>query len=162
MHDFPPPPLPPRPAPGRSTRAPVRHDLQAGEVRGRNGEVLTRSNRSNEVADQFDVPSRFFERGWDFQWQPITVHGKEFPQGVQNMMENSWTPVPSERFPGHWHPKGHVGPVIREGQMLMERPTVLNDEAKLDGITAAKRQRRNQSAAFAGVSSNSLSTPETD
>lgn len=143
-------PLPPGfSAPPVMNRTPMRPDR--GEARGRDGQILTRNNRTNDVADQFDVPVHMRERGWDLQWVRQTCYGKDDPQNVQNHYENGWRPVPSSRWPGYFHPKEYAGPVNREGLMLMERPMTLTTQAVNDGIDAAKRQRRNQSASFQGI-----------
>lgn len=142
----------PLPPPGRPVyRDPLRPDTRAGEVRGRDGSVLTRSNRSNEQADQFDVPAHMRERGWDLQWVRSSCYGKPDPANVQAHLENGWRAVPSERWPGYFHPADWKGAITREGQILMERPIELTQQAIQDGIAAAQRQRRNQSAAFKGV-----------
>jgi hypothetical protein len=130
---------------------PVRPSLRSGEVRGRNGEILARNNRYNEGGDQFDVPDHLREKGWSLQWVRESCHGKPDPQNVHNHMENGWRPVPSNRWPGVFHPKEHQGAIAREGMILMERPQTLTDQAIADGINAAKSQRSRQSAAFKGV-----------
>lgn len=136
----------------RAARPPLREPARP-EVRGRNGELLTRNNRSNVQAEQFDVPERFREKGWALQWVRSTCHGKPDPQNIQNHMENGFRPVPCSRMPGYFHPdKNHQGVVERDGLVLMERPQSLQDEAEADGIRAARQQRRNQAADFMGVS----------
>lgn len=142
--------LPSRPAHGAVHAAP-RPELRSGEVRGRNGEILTRNNRSNDVADQFDLPLHMQEKGWSYQWVRATCYGKPDPQNVHVHEENGWRAVPSNRWPGHFHPPEFKGAVTREGLILMERPAVLTQQAIDDGIRAAKSQRRAQSASFQGV-----------
>lgn len=50
-------------------------------------------------------------------------------------------------------PVGHKGSIIRGGQMLMERPKSLSDEARAEDIRMAKQQisDRNESLKLAGV-----------
>jgi hypothetical protein len=141
----------PAAAPARPAHQAVRPALRSGEVRGRNGEILVRNNRYNEGGDQFDVPEQLREKGWSLQWVRESCHGKPDPQNVHNHMENGWRPVPSNRWPGVFHPKDHQGAIAREGMVLMERPDSLTQQAVEDGIRAARSQRSRQSAAFKGV-----------
>ena len=133
--------LPSRPAHAAVHQAP-RPELRSGEVRGRNGEILARNNRTNDVADQFDLPLHMQEKGWSYQWVRASCHGKPDPQNVHVHEENGWRAVPSNRWPGHFHPAGFQGAVTREGMILMERPAVVTEQAIQDGIRAAKSQRR--------------------
>lgn len=138
------------PPPGSALRDPIRPPMRGGVI-GRNGEVLTRTNRSNEQADQFDLPAGFAERGWSYQWVRASCHGKPDPANLTTHYENGWRPVPSERKPGYFHPTEYKGPIERDGLVLMERPETLTREAMNDSIRAARLQKHNQTASFTGV-----------
>lgn len=140
-------------------REATRPELRTGEARGRNGEILSRNNRSNDVADQFDLPLHMQEAGWSYQWVRTSCYGKPDPQNVHTHMENGWRPIPSSRWPGYFHPPAHTGSIEREGQILMERPLSLTRQAIEDGVRAARKQHRNQTAAFKGVDQMLDETP---
>lgn len=137
--------------PPPEARTPVR----AGRIEalGRSGEVLSR--RRTSTGDIFDIPKDLIPVGWEYQWCAVSVTGNAEILLDQNLMfaENGWRSVPSERYPGKFMPVGHKGSIIRGGQMLMERPKSLSDEARSDDIRAAKQQitDRNESLKLSGV-----------
>jgi hypothetical protein len=145
---FPKPPVGPS-VKAPAYRAPSRQSARP-EVRGRNGEILTRQNRSNTLPDQFDLPTRMLEKGWSYQWNRTSCYGLPDPNNINSMMENGWRPVMADRFPGRFHPVDYKGAIEREGLMLMERPDTMTQEAIEDGIIAARRQRHNQQTSFTG------------
>lgn len=143
---------PTRQAPEKSNRP-----LARGQALGRTGEVLSR--KRSHAGDIFALPADIvaaMERdGWGLQWCAVSVVGNTEILLDQNLMfaENGWRPVPSSRFPGRFMPEGHVGNIIRGGQMLMERPKSLSDEARAEDIRAAKQQitDRNDSLKLSGM-----------
>lgn len=109
---------------------------------GRNGEVLTR--RRTQVGDPYHVPADEIPDGWSYQWNPVTVTGKEVVD-IQNIMHaNGWRPVPASRHPGRWTRPGETGNIIVEGLRLEERPESLTEEALAEGEMNARAQIRDQ------------------
>lgn len=148
--------LPPTPAQvaamqRKPTRAPMRPPMRGDVFLGRDGEVLTRSNRSNTQSDQFDVPADMIRPGWSLQWVRSSCHGKPDHANISANMENGWRPVPSTDKPGYFHPVEYKGNIERDGLNLMERPAAMTQQAIDDGIKAARQQRRNQSKQFSAV-----------
>lgn len=137
--------------PSPTSRTPVR----AGRIEaiGRDNEVLSR--RRTSTGDIFDIPKDLIPKGWEYQWCAVSVVGNTEILLDQNLMfaENGWRSVPSDRYPGKFMPAGHKGSIIRGGQMLMERPSSLSDEARADDIRAAKQliSDRNESLKLSGV-----------
>jgi len=128
----------------------VRDQTGAVVVQGRNGEILTRSRK--EGIDPFDVPLSFIPNGWGYQWNAVTTYGNSEVFQAQNLEfhQNGWRPVPAARHDGFFMPKGHSGPVIVRGQMLMERPMALTEEARDEQENLAKQQMRDRDAALMG------------
>jgi len=123
------------------------------EVTGRDGEVLSRTR--TQVGDIFDIPKDMIPKGWSYQWNSVSVAGNSEILLDQNHMmhQNGWRPVPAERYAGTLVPKGSKGNIIRGQQMLMERPTVLTEEAQAEDIRNARQliSDRNESLKLAGV-----------
>lgn len=145
------PALPPEP---RAPRAPERTAPEAPQIRraadGRtevvlpSGEVLRR-NRTG-VVDSFYVPPDIIPAGWSYQWNVVTVYGERQTAMQVAAMDNGWRPVPAKRHDGIFMPPGHEGAIERDGQMLMERPMVLTQEArdeerrKADGLITMQKE----------------------
>jgi len=123
------------------------------EARGRDGEVLTR--KRTHQGDIFAIDPKLIPPGWEYQWAAVSVTGNTEILLDQNLMmaENGWRPVPCERYPGKFMPIGHKGSIIRGGQMLMERPAVLCEEARAEDVRNAKQliSDRNESLKLAKV-----------
>lgn len=114
--------------------APVRHaaretrDLKPGEFLGRNGEIL--ALKRDPDTDLFDVPKHLMEPGWTYEWKRDTVLGKQDDTHMVHLKENGWREVmvePGSRWSGHFMPQGYTGPIRREGNILMERPSAMTD-----------------------------------
>lgn len=142
----------PRPAPrAEGTRDPNREPARRGAVVaiGRDGEQLAR--RRTSVGDKFDIPKNEWPRGWDYQWNAVTILNQgvnEIVRGDLQMHENGWRPVPSSRFPGRWTPQGHEGEIVVEGQRLEERPEELGRQAREEDGLRAKAQVRDRTDAL--------------
>lgn len=135
-------------------REPVRTSARGTtKALGRGGEVLSRKRTGS--GDIFAVPPDLVQAGWELQWCAVSVVGNTEILMDQNLMfaENGWRPVPSDRYPGRFMPVGHKGSIIRGGQMLMERPKVLCDEARAEDIRNARQliSDRNESLKLSGV-----------
>lgn len=88
----------------------------------------TRKRQAN--VNQFEIDRSIVPPGWDYQWVTFTVYGQEQVHGIVSFKENGWTEVPADRHPGMFMPHGHKGAIIRDGQVLMERPMALTVEAR--------------------------------
>lgn len=133
-------PRPPREAPRDVARTSPRQG--AVVVMGRDGEQLTR--RRTSVGDVHDVPLNEIPKGWDYQWNLVTVANEEFREVQAQMQQNGWRPVPAKRHSGRWMPPGFDGAIIVKGLRLEERPTELGDEARAEDIAHARAQVRDQ------------------
>lgn len=112
-------------------------------VEGRNGEILTR--RRTQVGDPYHVPPNEIPDGWSYQWNPVTVTGKEVVQMQNLMYDNGWRPVPASRHQGRWTKPGETGHIVVEGLRLEERPESMTEEALREGEMNARKQVRDQS-----------------
>ena len=83
--------------------------------------------------------------GWKYEWRTIKVKGAEYTQGIVRDAKAGWTPVPASRHPGKIMPMGYEGPIVHDGQMLMERDIRLvavsrqmNDRAANDQLNISR------------------------
>jgi hypothetical protein len=72
------------------------------------------------------------------------------------MYENGWRPVPAERHPGMFVPRGKTGDVVRGGLRLEERPLALTFQAREDDVRVARQQMRDRDQALMGRKANLL------
>lgn len=110
---------------------------QAGQ---REAPLRRRSLKGDE--DRFAVDPAKQPRGTAYQWVPKTILGQEQDEQLVTMQMQGWLPVPADRHPEYfWNgeaPKG--GAIIRGGQLLMERPQELTDEARAEDRARATGQ----------------------
>lgn len=132
-------------------REATRETANGVTVRGRTGEMLSRK-RKDDGTDQFDIPRDLIPPDWEYQWMAVSVNGSQAEVADHNLIfyENGWRPVPSDRHEGRFMPIGHKGNIIRGGQMLMERPKALSDEARDEMKEKAIRQMRDRDEALMG------------
>lgn len=128
-------------------REPVREQVRAPsrvEAIGRDGVVLRRKHTGGENHDKFHVPDELKEIGWDYEWKEHDVLGKIDHHALNNYASNGFTPVTAKHLVERYMPPGHTGSIIVDGLILMERPTVLGDEARREERIKAQNQMRDQ------------------
>jgi hypothetical protein len=127
-----------KPTPARKPlREPLRDaHARAAEVRANNGGDM------DSGTDTFYVDQSAIPEGWGYEWRRLTVYGKEDPSYQVKLAQQGWEPVPASRHP-EMMPLGTTDKFItREGQILMERPLELIEEAKLIERRKARDQVR--------------------
>jgi len=137
----------------RSSRDQAQADSPRGPmtVLGRDGQPLSRK-RKDDGSDPFHIPQGLIPTGWTYQWCTDTVIGSKdlTADDTLKMYENGWRPVPADRHEGRFMPVGHKGNIIRGGQILMERPKELTDEATAENLAKAYQQMRDRDEALMG------------
>jgi hypothetical protein len=94
------------------------------------------------VEDEFYIPTEEIPDGLDYNWKRFSVNGQEDPYYLARMRSQGWEPVPPSRHPT-WVPPGYNAPhIIKGGQILMDRPMELSNEAKAENEQLARRQVR--------------------
>lgn len=121
-------------------------DLEAAEVKAaarpgsaREGNARTepltapvRSRRysASDMPNEFHIPDDQIPEGASYQWNNHTVFGQSNPSYDSFMQMQSWEPVPAKRHPHLMPPNTDPGaPIIVKGQILVERPRELTQEA---------------------------------
>lgn len=99
----------------------------------------TRRKKQNQE-DTFYIPLGEIPDGSSYEWKRYSVNGQEDPFYLASMREQGWEPVDPKRHPT-WVPPNYTLPhIIKGGQILMERPIELTEEARAESRQLARRQ----------------------
>jgi hypothetical protein len=132
-------------APPEITRNVRRPPIHSGEERDAVHEpVHTRRRRkSNTISeDRFAFPLDQIPEGSSYEWKRFSVMGQEDPFYIAAMREQGWEPVDPKRHINLLPPGYTLPHIIRDGLILMERPSELTREARSEMEFNAKKQMR--------------------
>lgn len=105
----------------------------------------TRQNAAQATSNPFDIPLDEIPEGSSYEWKRFSVTGQSAdhdPFYLAGMRRQGWEPVDPRRHP-NWVPPGYDKPtIIRDGQILMERPIELTNEARQEQKQLARQQMR--------------------
>ena len=102
--------------------------------------VRTRSRRSTVQEDMFYIPVEEIPEGSSYEWKRFSNVGQEDPFYIAQMRQQGWEPVDPRKHP-NWVPPGYKDPyIIKGGQILMERPIELTQEARREQRQLARTQ----------------------
>ena len=149
--------------PGRPPNAPNEPRIDDKQASLARAEARLREVRQNlpvggDNRDKFWAPPP--PPGWDYQWKRRTIYNQEDPSYQVELIRNGWEAVPLSRHP-EMMPNGWKGNTIEvEGQVLMERPKVLTDEARRLENIAAKEAVMTKEAQMRSGNANDLGKRE--
>jgi hypothetical protein len=129
-----------RPAGARIKAAPKqRAASEAREPVRAEGQRLRRQRTRND--DAFHIPQSMIPPGMSYEWKRESVYGKPDGRHQIALRENHWRPVPASRHPELVPDVADKDGAIRlDGQVLMERPAYLTEEARKEGFDDAMEQ----------------------
>lgn len=128
--------------PAPSAPVTVREEDSRARAARRALELRDHLGGMSEEVDQFYIPPHIIPDGWSYEWKRHTVLGKEDPTYQVRTAHRGWEPVPRSRHP-EMMPENFPGnTILREGQILMERPKEITDEAKAADYRKAVGQVR--------------------
>lgn len=119
---------------GSARSGTIRSDEVTSPVRGRR-------YKGAEMPNKYHIPVEDIPQGTSYQWNNYTVFGQEQHAYSAFMQMQGWEPVPASRHP-HLVPKDTPpnAPIIIDGQMLVERPQELTDEALTEEYNKAQAE----------------------
>jgi hypothetical protein len=92
--------------------------------------------------DPFYIPLDEIPEGLSYEWKRFSVAGQEDPFYLAQMRAQGWEPVDPKMHP-NWVPPDYTAPnIIKGGQILMERPIELTNEARAELDALANQQMR--------------------
>jgi len=115
-----------------------------------------------DTSDQFYFDRKIIPDGWDYQWWPYQVIGKEDPSAWVNVEGGGWEPVPRSRHP-EMMPFEWPGACIEKGgQRLMERPMIITLRSRARDKMKAQTQLGDKERELYGTPSNHLPRQKSD
>jgi hypothetical protein len=134
------------PAVKRPRGRPVQRD---GVIRGRSGEILTRTRVSaHGFVNEFDIPHEARDKDWDLYWARSTCHGKPDQANINALYDNGWRPASPTNYPRILPDLAGKATIERDGLMLMERPMALTQQSLAENYQDALDLRTMQAEAF--------------
>lgn len=106
---------------------------RAAEIRGHLGNM-------DEGVDKFRTPPA--PPGWEYEWKRRLLLGQEDPSYQVELARMGWEPVPTYRHPEMMPMQGNHPTIERDGMILMQRPSVISDEARAMELSRARNQVR--------------------
>ena len=128
------PPLHDRPA----MRPAIREDDPRAAAARRAAEIRGHLGSMDEGTDEFAPPRA--PDGWSYEWKRKTILGQEDPAYQVHLARMGWEPVPTVRHPDMMPGMGAYPVIERKGMVLMQRPTVISDEAREIELRRARQQ----------------------
>ena len=114
-------------------------------------ELREQGSANDEGVDKFYINPAVIPDGWSYEWKRFSVLGKEDPSYQVSLMHKGWEAVPVSRHP-EMMPLGYQGNCIeREGQILMERPLEITNDAKTRDLRNARAQVRGKEEQLGGA-----------
>jgi hypothetical protein len=108
---------------------------------------------ADDGVDKFFVDPRLIPDGWSYEWKTHLVLNQPNPSYEVSLARKGWEAVPVTRHP-QMMPEGWKGNHIeRDGQILMERPMEITQEAKDNELRKARLQVRQKEAQLTGAPS---------
>ena len=87
-----------------------------------------------------NIPKHIVPDGMRYEWARAKVFGQPDPSNIARREKRGWTPVPAERHPGLFLPKGTIGEIEIDGMMLVERAEELCKRSELKELRKAREQ----------------------
>lgn len=120
----------------------------AASILGNIGDDATPTGRLD--IDQAKIPL-----GWSYAWRTYSVIGKENAYYMNELQRTGWRSVPADRHP-EFMPKDWDGPIIIDGLILMECPTILVDRQKAKDNREAKNALANADRKLSDQPANTM------
>lgn len=141
-------PLPTAPeaaAPIAAPDSPIDMALEDPRARAaRRAAELIERGTLDEGIDKFYINPQLIPDGWSYEYKMYSVLGKVDPSYEVQLRQGGWEPVPLSRHPELMPPGYQGNTILREGQILMERPLVITEMRNKQNIEKARDQVRDK------------------
>lgn len=128
-------------------------ESDAARAARRAAELREHLGDSDEGTDEFFAPTP--PDGWSYEWKRRLTMGQEDHSYNTALLRAGWEAVPASRHP-EMMPAGAKGPIERKGMILMERPKVIVEEARVRQLRTARAQVSGKEAQLNETPNNTL------
>lgn len=101
--------------------------------------------------DIFYIPPHIIPDGWCYEWKRYTLLGKQDPSYEVKLAGKGWEAVPRSRHPEMMPDTYEGDTILREGQILMERPQEITDRVRAHDQRTAREQVRGKEQQLGGA-----------
>lgn len=123
--------------------------IAAAEARAEQLRAMTQGDP--DEGDKFYIDPRVIPPGWSYEWKRHKLLNAEDPSYQVELARKGWEAVPVSRHPDMM-PIGYKGATIeRFGNMLMERPKSITEEANRQELRKARAQVKGKEEQLSGV-----------
>lgn len=92
----------------------------------------------DDGVDEFKLPPA--PPGWTYEWKAKSILGQINHAHMTELYRMGWEEVPTSRHPEEMPLQGNHPVIERKGMVLMQRPTVIVEEARAMQIARARNQ----------------------
>lgn len=138
-------------APIEALRPQMRDDDPRERAKQRARELREHHGDMSDGTDDFYVDIDSIPDGWTYEWKRHSTYGVEDPAYQIALARAGWTPVPLSRHPEMMPYGSGLESIMRKGMILMECPTEIVEERRLDERRRARDQVRHKESQIAGT-----------
>lgn len=160
-------------------RASMRDDDPRARAAARAAALRDNRDESYDGTDEFYIDQTSIPDGWSYEWKTRFVLGQEQSSHMMAIRRGGWEEVPTKRHP-EMMPVGSDEPfIMRKGQVLMERPAEITEDARrkerrearaqvqgkedqLNSVEAGQFERRNKEESLVRVKKSYEAMPIPD
>jgi len=146
----PPKPVKPKPQPGPVPEPAVAKAKKPVKIDQEMLDAFDRQSMLDEEGDILYIPPEIVPEGMRYNWKTFTVLGQQQARRFGRFEATGWSPVPAERHPGLFTPKGYKGMIEYDGLVLMEKPEELCLRAEAREFMKARGQVMGKEAQIRG------------
>ena len=123
-------------------KAPARPEMREEDPRARAAkraaELRENRDESYDGTDEFYIDQSVIPTGWSYEWKRRFVMNQEDISHTMALKRSGWEEVPTSRHPEMMSVGSQEEFIMRKGQVLMERPLEITQEARLKDHRAAR------------------------
>ena len=101
-------------------------------------EIMGNIGQADQGIDDYMTPPA--PEGWTYEWKAKSILGQVNHAHMTELYRMGWEEVPTQRHPEEMPFDGNYPIIERKGMVLMQRPTVIVEEARAMQLAKAKNQ----------------------